>query len=76
VPLLPAIAAGSPGAVGQSPAIAMGMTYVAMAHSIGLVMENAMTSQQRGQVLADAALAQVLAMIIAKGASPCPKETP
>jgi hypothetical protein len=67
--LLPAIASGSPVAVGQAPAIAMGMTYVAMAHSIGLAMGNAVASQQRGQVVADAALAQVLAMIIAKGAS-------
>ncbi|HSI50484.1 MAG TPA: RebB family R body protein [Ideonella sp.] len=62
------IAAGSLAAIGQAPALAMGMTYVAMADSIGLAMENAVANQQRGQVLADAALAQVLALIIYKGA--------
>ena len=70
---LPALAAGVPAAlcqVCQAPAIAMGMSYVAMAHSLGLAMDNAVANQQRGQVLADAALAQVLAMILAKGASP------
>jgi len=56
-------------AIGEAPAIAMGMTYVAMAASIGLAMENATAAQQRGQVIAEAALVQVLTMIIAKGAS-------
>lgn len=55
--------------VGEAPATAMGMTYLAMATSIGLAMENAAAAQQRGQVIGEAALVQVLAMIIAKGAS-------
>lgn len=62
------VASGSALVLGQAPAIAMGMTYVAMADSLGLAMENAVASQQRGQVLAGAALAQVLALIITKGA--------
>jgi len=56
-------------AIGEAPSIAMGMTYVAMANSIGLEMENAVAAQQRGQVIGEAALVQVLALIIAKGAS-------
>lgn len=59
--------AASAARVGQAPSIAMGMTYVVMADSIGLAMENAVATQQRAQVVADAALAQVLALIIAKG---------
>ena len=55
---------------GLAPALAMDMTYVAMAGSLGLAMENAVANQQRGQVLAQAALAQVLALIIIKGAVP------
>jgi hypothetical protein len=47
----------------------MGMTYVAMADSLGLEMANAVANQQRGQVLAGAALAQVLTLIIAAGAA-------
>ena len=61
--------AGSVVVPGQAPAFAMGMTYVAMADSLGLAMENAVASQQRGQVLAEASVAQVLALIITKGAA-------
>lgn len=61
--------AGSVVALGQAPAFAMGMTYVAMADSLGLAMENAVACQQRGQVLAEASMAQVLALIITKGAA-------
>ncbi|WP_236861869.1 RebB family R body protein [Burkholderia mayonis] len=45
----------------------MAMTYLAMADSIGIAMSNAVANQQRGQVIADAATTQVLALIIAKG---------
>ncbi|AOJ11544.1 killing trait family protein [Burkholderia mayonis] len=54
-------------AVGQTAAVAMAMTYLAMADSIGIAMSNAVANQQRGQVIADAATTQVLALIIAKG---------
>jgi len=55
---------------GLAPALAMDMTYIAMAGSIGLAMGNAVANQQRGQVIAQAALVQVLALIIKKGAVP------
>ncbi len=55
---------------GLAPALAMDMTYLAMAGSIGQAMQNAVANQQRGQVLAQASLAQVLALIILKGAVP------
>ncbi len=47
-----------------SPAAAMSMTYVVMANSLGLAMQNASSNQQRGQVLAQAALAEVLGMVL------------
>ncbi|WP_184621054.1 RebB family R body protein [Xanthomonas sp. 3058] len=55
--------------LGQAPAFAMGATYLALSDSIALAMGNAVASQQRGQVLADAALTQILALIIQKGAT-------
>ncbi|MCC4586616.1 RebB family R body protein [Xanthomonas melonis] len=62
-------ATGAAMAIGQAPAFAMGATYLALADSIALAMENAVANQQRGQVLADAALTQILALIIQKGAT-------
>jgi hypothetical protein len=55
--------------VGEAPAVAMAMTYLALADSISLVMSNAAATQQRGQVVSEAALAQVLVAILAKGVS-------
>lgn len=63
------ISTGSMATIGQVPALAMAMTYLVMADSIGLAMANAVANQQRGQVLAGAALSQVLALIILKGAA-------
>jgi hypothetical protein len=54
--------------VGMSPAVSMGMVYIAMANSLSLAMENAVATQQRGQVVAGAATTQVLTLIIAAGA--------
>ncbi|HVL40669.1 MAG TPA: RebB family R body protein [Brevundimonas sp.] len=62
------VGSGSALSVGLAPSVAMSMTYVTMADSVGLAMENAVANQQRGQVIANAALVQVLAMIITKGA--------
>lgn len=54
--------------VGPSPQQAMGMTYLANANSIAMVMSNAASAQQRGQVIGAAALAKVIARILsAKG---------
>ena len=54
----------------QAPAMAMGMTYLAMADSISLAMQNAVSNQQRGQVTAAAAVTQTLVLIIKLGANP------
>lgn len=53
----------------QAPAVAMGMTYLAMADSISLSMRNAVANQQRGQVTAAAAVSQTLVLIIKLGAN-------
>ena len=55
--------------VGQAPSVALAMTFVAMADSIALAMGNAVANQQRGQVIANAALVQVLTLILIKGAA-------
>lgn len=56
-------------ALGQAPALAMAMTYAATADSIALAMGNAVANQQRGQLISSTAVTQILALIIAKGAS-------
>ena len=63
------VTTGTALALGNAPAFAMGMTYVAMADSISLAMENAVGSEQRGQVIGEAVLVKVLAKIIAQGAA-------
>ncbi|WP_239684239.1 RebB family R body protein, partial [Stenotrophomonas maltophilia] len=68
--LLDAASAGSGLAIALAPSFAMSATYLAMADSLGLAMQNAVANQQRGQVTAGASLAQVLALIIQKGAVP------
>jgi F0F1-type ATP synthase membrane subunit a len=56
----------SPGlsSVASSPAVAMGLTYIAMANSLGLAMQNAVATQQRAQITASAATTIVMAKII------------
>ena len=53
--------------VSQAPAVAMAITYLAMAETIGLAMENAVAAQQRGQIIGEAATIQVVALIVAAG---------
>ena len=55
--------------IGPAPAVAMGMTYVAMANSLSIAMANAVAAQQSGQITGNAVLVQVLALIVTKGAS-------
>ena len=64
-----AAAAGHVIVVATAPSVAMGMTYVAMADSIGLAMANATANQQYMQAITNAAVVQIVAMIIKKGAS-------
>ncbi|CAG9235118.1 hypothetical protein BGLA2_650076 [Burkholderia gladioli] len=47
----------------------MAMTYVAMADSLGLAMQNAVANQQRGQLIANAAATRILALIIQSGST-------
>jgi hypothetical protein len=63
------MADSSPLSLAQAPAMAMGLTYLAMADSISLAMQNAVANQQRGQVTAAAAVTQTLALIIKLGAN-------
>jgi hypothetical protein len=64
------VARSAPLSLAQAPAMAMGMTYLAMADSISLAMQNAVSNQQRGQVTAAAAVNQTLVLIIKLGANP------
>jgi len=47
----------------------MTATFVTMASSIGIVMQNAATNERSGQQVANASLAVCCALIIQKGAS-------
>jgi hypothetical protein len=64
------VARSAPLSLAQAPAMAMGMTYLAMADSISLAMQNAVSNQQRGLVTAAAAVNQTLVLIIKLGANP------
>ncbi|WP_018606665.1 RebB family R body protein [Uliginosibacterium gangwonense] len=55
--------------IALAPSAAMGMTDIAMANSLSLHMGNAVANQQRGQTISEAALSQVLVLILTKGAS-------
>jgi hypothetical protein len=66
---VPVAATPSAAQVGLAPSASMAMTYIANAQSIGTQMENAVAAQQRGQVLAEAAVANIVAMILAQGVS-------
>ena len=68
--LLAATSTGAGLAIALAPSFAMSATHLAMADSLGLAMQNAAANQQRGQVTASASLAQVLALILQKGAVP------
>ncbi|WP_448133715.1 RebB family R body protein [Stenotrophomonas rhizophila] len=68
--LLQTTATGSAMAIALAPSFAMSATYLVASDTLGLAMQNAVAHQQRGQVLAGASLAQVLALIIQKGAVP------
>jgi hypothetical protein len=49
--------------LGDAPAMAMGSLYQTMAHSLGLLMENAVAAQQNMNVIAQAATTQGVNMI-------------
>lgn len=49
--------------IAEAPAMAMGALYQTMAHSLGLLMENAVTSQQNMNVIGQATTTQGVNMI-------------
>ena len=55
--------------VGMAPGVAIGMTYTASAHSVGLLMENAVQNERFSQLTSQASLEQTLALILATGAA-------
>lgn len=67
VDLLPMIAAADLASIGLAPPAAIAMTYLSMADSLGLIIQNATAHQQRMQALGTAATAQVLVALVAAG---------
>jgi len=49
--------------LGQAPAMAMGTIYQSLAHSTGLLFENAVAAQQQQAIVAQAATTQGVAML-------------
>jgi hypothetical protein len=47
----------------EAPAMAMGSIYQSMAHSLGILMENAVTAQQNMNVIGQASVTQGVTMI-------------
>ncbi len=64
-----AVTQSNAGVLGQAPALAADLIYMAAADSIGLAMHNAVTNQQRMQIIAEAVITQTCATIIALGAA-------
>jgi hypothetical protein len=52
---------------GPAAAVAMGLTYLAMAQSIGMVMANAVTAERGMQRIAEASVVATCAAIVKKG---------
>ncbi|PWG04174.1 RebB family R body protein [Polaribacter aquimarinus] len=50
--------------VGEAPAMAMGNVYQSLAHSIGILMENAVTQQQQASILSQAVTTQCVTTIL------------
>ena len=63
--LAQAAAKNSLGTVEIGPAVAMDMTYTAMADAVGMQMHNSVETQHNGQTTATATLAPVCTLIIA-----------
>jgi len=54
--------------VAEAPAMAMGTLFQASAHSLGILMENAVSQQQQAAVLAQAVTTQSVANLFTDGA--------
>ena len=53
----------------QGPALSLDLTSLTMADSIGIEMQNSVTTQHNAQIIGVAATTQVCALIIAAGAA-------
>ncbi|MCY7295020.1 hypothetical protein HJG39_06225 [Alteromonas sp. a30] len=53
----------------MAPGVAMGMVYSTGAHSVGILMENAVQNERFSQLSSQASLDQCLALIISTGAA-------
>lgn len=63
--------------LGEAPAMAMGSIYQTMAHSLGVMFENAVSSQQQLNIAAQAATNQgVILMYASLGIAPPHEEPP
>ncbi|MCL7753793.1 RebB family R body protein [Polaribacter sp. Z022] len=51
--------------VAEAPAMAMGNVYQSLAHSIGILMENAVNQQQQANILSQAVTTQCVTTILA-----------
>lgn len=58
-----AVAQSNVSVLGQAPAMAMGTLYQSLAHSTGLLFENAVAAQQQQAIVAQAATTQGVAML-------------
>ena len=56
--------------LGEAPAMAMGALYQSMAHSLGLMMENAVQAQQQTNITAQAATTAGVNAILGEGKPP------
>ena len=52
--------------LGEAPAMAMGAIYQAVAHSIGIMFENAVSAQQQSNQLAQAVTAKCVNLLTGK----------
>ncbi len=66
-----AVVPAAPSVVRDAPAAALGAIWHAAAHTLGMMMENAVAAQQQGAVISEAAANQgVMQIFSALGASP------
>ena len=56
--------------LGEAPAMAMGALYQSMAHSLGLMMENAVQAQQQANIIAQTATTAGVNAILGEGKTP------
>ena len=53
--------------IGEAAALSLGLTYTVMGQTVGLLMENAVSNEQRMQMIASTATSVTCALIIQMG---------